>query len=192
MYYKNGLYTPVPLKDNIMHDYDMDFWSYPTFSSIAEDDLIVELFTQEQENPPAYNGENVDIKIHLGDFAFSCYDSMEFAVQAIKNYVHNVGGEIQSIETEKFRDGSGKTANITIPKDAPYCKNLKKIFDEFLHQDERIIARYKLRHEEHKLLPDYRKECRYNWGCRLDAYDENLASFIVAVVTAFIMLMIYL
>lgn len=181
MYVKNGLYTPVPLKEHIIHDYDSRFWSLPTFSSIKEDDILVELFAQEQKHPKVYNGEKIDIEIHLGDFSWSCQDMMRFAVQMITNYVKNVGGEIKAIHTERFRDGLGKIAQITVPKDAPYRENLQKIFDAFLHEDDRVIARYKLRHEENKKLPDYRAERKYIWHHEYDTYYENLFSVIAII-----------
>lgn len=70
MKYKN--YTVVSpdkiteIKNKIITRYDLDFFSYPEFGSIEEDEKQVELFAQEQENPSIYTGEMVDIDIYVG------------------------------------------------------------------------------------------------------------------------------
>ena len=149
------------VKEGIINEDNYSFWSLPVFSSIEEDDTLVELFAQEQETPVVYNGEMLDITIYLGSFSCSPLGYERFAVQLIRNYVKNVGGEIKAIKTKNSSGGWGKTAQIAIPKDAPYCSNLKKTYDHFLDQSDKIIARYKLRHEVNKQLPYHRKEAKY-------------------------------
>lgn len=179
------------IKNNIILRYDLDFFSYPNFGSIEEDEKQVELFAQEQENPPIYTGEMVDVVIYLGRFNWDCYDYMDFEVQLMKNYVKNVGGKIRELKTEKFRNSTRKTIYITIPKDAPYCSNLQETFDDFVQQEHRLIARHYLRHIEHKNLPDKRKERRYLGSYLLEYPTENEVSFFAAVILAILSILIY-
>lgn len=165
MNYKN--YTVVSpdkiteIKNDIIIRHDLTFLSYPNFGSIEEDEKQVELFAQEQENPPIYTGEMVDVVIYLGRFNWDCYDYMDFQVQLMKNYVKNVGGKIRELKTEKFRNSTSQTFYITIAKDAPYCSNLQETFDAFAQQEHRLITRHYLRHLENKNLPEKRNERRY-------------------------------
>lgn len=149
------------IKNDIVTRYDLTFLSYPEFGSIEEDEKQVELFAQEQENPPIYTGEMVDVKIKLGKYHWMCYDYMDFHIQLMKNYVKNVGGTIRKIKTKEFRNSTSQTFYITIAKDAPYCSNLQETFDAFAQQEHRLITRHYLRHLENKNLPEKRNERRY-------------------------------
>lgn len=182
------------IKNKIITRFDLTFLSYPEFGSIEEDEKQVELFAQEQENPPIYTGEMKPIKVDLGEYNWDCYDYMEFHVQLLKNYVKNVGGEIIEIKTENFRyrnrrgirHSTSKAVYMTIPKDAPYCTTLQKTFKDFRHEEHRLIARHYLRHIEHKNLPDNRKEWRYIrdiWYSEENPYKVQLISLAVAVIS---------
>lgn len=199
MNYKN--YTVVSpdkiteIKNDIITRYDLTFFSYPQFGSIEEDEKQVELFAQEQENPPTYNGEMKPIKVDLGEYNWDCYDYMEFHVQLLKNYVKNVGGEIIKINTEKFRyrnrrgirHSTSKAVYMIIPKDAPYCTTLQKTFEDFRREEHRLIARHYLRHIEHKTLPDKRKEKHYLCKQNCEHQNEIMVSlFTVAIVALMI------
>lgn len=196
--YKN--YTVVSpdkiaeIKNNIITRYDLDFFSYPNFGSIEEDEKQVELFAQEQENPPIYNDEMVDIEIYLGSFNWNCYDYMDFQVQLMKNYVKNVGGIVRELKTERFRDSTRQTFHITIPEDAPYCSNLQETFDDFAQQEHRLIARHYLRHVEGKNLPEKREERRYlgYLGIYLRENPTEIeVSFFTAAILAILSILIY-
>lgn len=196
MNYKN--YTVVSpdkiteIKNKIITRFDLTFLSYPEFGSIEEDEKQVELFAQEQENPPIYTGEMKPIKVDLGEYNWDCYDYMEFHVQLLKNYIKNVGGEIIKINTEKFRyrnrrgirHSTSKAVYMTIPKDAPYCSNLQETFDDFAQQEHRLIARHYLRHIEHKTLPDKRKEKGYLYEYNCEYQNLTMVSLFTVAIAA--------
>lgn len=198
MNYKN--YTVVSpdkiteIKNDIITRHDLTFLSYPQFGSIEEDEKQVELFAQEQETPPIYTGEMVDVVIYLGRFNWDCYDYMDFQVQLMKNYVKNVGGTIREIKTEKFRNSTRKTIYITIPEDAPYFSNLQETFDAFAQQEHRLITRHYLRHLENKNLPEKRNERKYlgYLGIYLrEKPTEIELSFFTATILAILSILIY-
>lgn len=183
MYVKSRFCGSMSVKEGITHEYQYDFWSLPTFSSIKEEEELVELFTKSQDEPTIYHGDKVEKMIDIGEFSTECFDLKDFATEIITNYAHNVGGEVRYIKSTKIRGGLAEKAYIVVPNDAPYLKKLQTKFELFLHQRGKILERYDLRHNENKSLPDKREEAKYLENREIYINNDFIISLAVAAVS---------
>lgn len=123
------------------------------FKNDVQEDLVVELFTQ---NRPIQAGKTKNAKFISYTTSEKLYErESEELVEFIKNYVNNVGGEIlylnDSVSYKNYLFFPSdkvvvRNINCKVPDDAPFVNDLENILEKFFAHRDYTLKRYNSRH----------------------------------------------
>lgn len=123
------------------------------FKNDVQEDLVVELFTQ---NKPIQAGTTKNTKFISYTTSEKLYErESEELIKFIKNYINNVGGEVLYLNKSVSYKGflflpSNKvvvrTINFKAPDDAPFVNDLENILGKFFNHRDYTLKRYNSRH----------------------------------------------
>lgn len=164
------------------------------FNNIEEEDEIVELFTQVREIPENQEREIDKLGGHierfgvvLGNFRNNTMKMYAKQKQMLRNYAHNVNGEIYKAEFCGENGEHGQTFYIVVPANAPIVKesvqNFIDCFSTFINNYDEIMERYSLRYIINKKLPDRSTEEVYVEEFNEKNQEEIIQSFRIALFT---------
>lgn len=124
------------------------------FKNDVQEDLVVELFTQ---NQPIQAGTTKNTKFISYTTSEKLYErESEELLKFIKNYINNVGGEILYLnDSVSYRSSlffpSKKVVvrniNCKVPDDAPFIDDLENILEKFFAHRDYTLKRYNSRHD---------------------------------------------
>lgn len=123
------------------------------FKNDVQEDLVVELFTQ---NKLIQAGTTKNTKFISYTTSEKLYErESEELIKFIKNYINNVGGEVLYLNKSVSYKGflflpSNKvvvrTINFKVPDDAPFVNDLENILGKFFAHRDYTLKRYNSRH----------------------------------------------
>lgn len=186
-YNENQTISEMKLVNKINKEVGYYFYTKPYYWTIEEENKIVELFAQKKENPETYQGKKVKKKMHLATYCGSPKEMYKEQKRLLKNYLHNVGGEIIGIKEKNYKYESDIIIYYEVPKDAPYSKDVKEQMEKLIHQFDFITQRVILRKKYGKKLPEIREEEYYIQIQNLDIWQENLISLIIVFISLVIL-----
>lgn len=182
----------LKLINRINEEPGYEFLTKPYFDSIEEENKVVELFSQKKENPEKYTGEKIKHTLHFKTASGHARKISKEELTLLKNYLHNVGGEICNNNLSESNQNFKGTIYINIPKNAPYKDKLEEQIHNLLWKYEMIQQRVILRKTYGKQLPERRPEERFlgKYGYGIGYYIErNLIAGMVIIVLALITLL---
>lgn len=158
------------------------------FETTELEDTLVELFTQVKEIPENQEreidklGGNIErFGVVLGNFRNNTMEMYDKQKQLLRNYAHNVNGEIYKAEFRGENGEHGQTFYVVVPADAPIVKESVQYFidcfSDFINNYDEIMERYSLRYIIKNTLPDRSNEKSYNENTNEQYLKEIQQSF---------------
>lgn len=142
------------------------------FETTGLEDTLVELFTQVKEIPENQEreidklGGNIErFGVVLGNFRNNTMEMYNKQKQLLRNYAHNINGEIFQAEFRGENGEYGQTFYVVVPADAPLVRESIQSFidymSNFINNYDAIMTRYSLRYILKNKLPDRSTEGVY-------------------------------
>lgn len=164
------------------------------FETTELEDTLVELFTQVKEIPENQEreidklGGNIErFGVVLGNFRNNTMEMYDKQKQMLRNYAHNVNGEIYKAEFRGENGEYGQTFYVVVPSDAPIVgKSVQYFIDcmsAFINNYDEIMKRYSLRYIINNKLPDRSTEEVYVEEFNEKNQEEIIQSFRIALFT---------
>lgn len=171
------------------------------FKTTELEDTLVELFTQVKEIPENQEreidklGGNIErFGVVLGNFRNNTMNMYEKQKQLLRNYAHNVNGEIYKADFCGENGEHGQTFYVVVPADAPIVKdsvqNFIDCFSAFINNYDEIMVRYSLRYIIKNKLPDRSTEKAYNENTN-ETYSEEIQHSFVLVFFSIVGIFVY-
>lgn len=127
-------------------------------------------------------GGNIErFGVVLGNFRKNTMEMYNKQKQLLRNYAHNVNGEIYKAEFCGENGELGQTFCVVVPVDAPIVKDSVQYFidcfSDFINNYDEIMERYSLRYIIKNTLPDRSNEKSYNENTNEQYSEEIQQSF---------------